>query len=78
VAIRILIAPGMLPVYRNHAHRLLVSFVEDAMVLYGPEFMSYNVHSLLHLASDAERFGIVQDSIAAYKRTEKSHHSSPL
>ena len=39
LAIRILLSPDLLQVYGNDAHRLLESFVKNALKLYGPEFM---------------------------------------
>ena len=39
------------------ARELLVQFVTDVAKLYGADFMVFNVHALLHLPNDAERFG---------------------
>lgn len=41
----------------QYASELLVYFVEQGRVLYGKEFMVYNVHSMTHLAAEAHRYG---------------------
>ena len=53
------------PVANDYAQKLLVSFVELAKLLYGPGFMVYNVHCLVHLAADAKQFGSL-DGISAF------------
>ncbi|KAG8175607.1 hypothetical protein JTE90_019419 [Oedothorax gibbosus] len=40
-----------------YADELMLYFVANASVFYGGEFMVYNVHSLIHLADDARKFG---------------------
>lgn len=47
------------------ARKLLVYFVETFADIYGEEFLSYNVHNLLHLVDDCELFGIL-DEYSAY------------
>jgi hypothetical protein len=42
---------------RTFAHQLLLYFVSRAVDIYGPEFLVYNVHCLVHLADEVERFG---------------------
>lgn len=39
------------------ARSLLIQFVEELEVLYGPEFMIYNIHSLVHIVDDAMNYG---------------------
>ncbi len=39
------------------AKKLLVLFVRQCKEYYGEKFMSYNVHSLIHLADDVSKFG---------------------
>lgn len=56
VAMRILLTPNQyenMPVVRH----MLTDFVEESKTLYGPGFVSFNVHNLIHLADDYERFG---------------------
>ena len=43
------------------AQKLLVQFVTECRKLYGAEFLSYNVHSLIHLAGDCLNFGSLDD-----------------
>ena len=45
--------------YNRDAMRLLIHFVENSKVLYGDSFVSYNVHSLIHLADDCLELGPV-------------------
>lgn len=57
VAVSILVCPFLVKEYNSYAADLLVHFVEDGRKLYGDEFLVYNVHSLVHLASDAYVYG---------------------
>lgn len=41
----------------NTLKNLLIFFVNDSCVIYGQEFLSYNVHNLLHLGDKIFRFG---------------------
>lgn len=41
----------------DYSQQLLLLFVQHANEIYGPEFIVYNVHSLIHLADDVRRFG---------------------
>jgi hypothetical protein len=41
----------------NYTTDLLKNFVSDAHRLYGASFISYNVHSLIHIPEDVTRFG---------------------
>lgn len=41
----------------HHTHSLLMNFVELFQVLYGSEFISHNIHNLLHLVNDVKQFG---------------------
>ena len=50
VAISILVCPTLAQLHRCYAHELLSYFVQQGSVLYGEEFLVYNVHSLIHLA----------------------------
>ncbi|KAF9742723.1 hypothetical protein NGRA_3609, partial [Nosema granulosis] len=41
----------------ENVRQLLVNFVTGAQYLYGAGFVSYNVHSLIHLPDDYMKFG---------------------
>jgi len=57
VAIFILVSPSLYANLQDFAHTLLVSFVTHFGELYGPEFVTYNVHGLTHLAGDVRIHG---------------------
>ncbi|XP_052888929.1 uncharacterized protein LOC128297340 [Anopheles moucheti] len=47
-------------VYKEHwplAHSLLQLFVQQYKTIYGPEYISSNVHNLLHIYDEVEQFG---------------------
>lgn len=50
----------------EYAERLLQYFVETFISLYGKEYVSHNVHSLLHLTTDVKEFGPL-DKFSAFK-----------
>lgn len=56
-AIRILCDSERQEDFIDYAHSLLVCFVEGFSKLYGKEFVSYNVHGLLHVCDDVKQFG---------------------
>ena len=56
-AMRVLIDPLSTPESISTAEILMEIFVSRAPSIYGIEFMSYNTHGLLHLASDVRSFG---------------------
>jgi len=47
------------------AKGLLIEFVQECILLYGKTFLVYNVHSLIHLADDAVKFGSL-DNVSAF------------
>ncbi|XP_076854932.1 uncharacterized protein LOC143509924 isoform X2 [Brachyhypopomus gauderio] len=57
VAISILANPTFCFMLNDFANTLLVSFVEHFSQLYGPEFVVYNVHGLIHLSDDVKHHG---------------------
>lgn len=65
VSIRILLSPDLCIDNCNYADDVLKLFVKNFSLLYGVEFVGYNVHSLIHLAQDAHRFGPL-DSISCF------------
>lgn len=57
-AMCILLTPRSSVKYWNDlARSLIVQFVEEAEIIYGAEFIIYNVHSLIHICDHAINFG---------------------
>ncbi|KAM7288143.1 uncharacterized protein ISCGN_031832 [Ixodes scapularis] len=56
-AITILASPRLSKELVDYAEKLLRYFVETCKSLFGTEFISYNVHGLLHLANDVRAHG---------------------
>ncbi|CAB4013323.1 Hypothetical predicted protein [Paramuricea clavata] len=65
VASSILVSPELAQVHLNYAADLLKYFVEKAKLLYGEEFIVYNVHSLIHLVEDVKTHGCL-DSFSGF------------
>lgn len=55
-ALRLLLSDGQ-ECNMENVRQLLVNFVTGAQYLYGAGFVSYNVHSLIHLPDDYMKFG---------------------
>lgn len=49
-----------------YCEQILSNFVKDSVLLYGLQFLSYNVHNLIHVAADVKRNGPLE-SYSAYK-----------
>lgn len=58
------------PSYLDYCEQLLRNFVKDSAKLYGKQFLSYNIHNLIHLTSDVRLYGAL-DSYSAYKFENK-------
>uniref|UniRef100_T1IHQ3 Uncharacterized protein n=1 Tax=Strigamia maritima TaxID=126957 RepID=T1IHQ3_STRMM len=65
VAISILANSQLCLKFNDYANNLLGYFVEGLKYLYGEQYVSYNIHGLLNLASDAHHFGHL-DSFSAF------------
>jgi len=52
VAIRILCHPELCFTLNEYAHSLLIYFGHYYEDLYGRQYMSYNIHNLIHLANE--------------------------
>ncbi|XP_076301622.1 uncharacterized protein LOC143219570 [Lasioglossum baleicum] len=64
-AIRILTSAALVKTYSQFARIALKQFVNSCEFHYGPTFPSYNVHGLLHLADDVDKYGVL-DSYSAF------------
>eukprot|EP00102_Acyrthosiphon_pisum_P021546 XP_016658756.1 PREDICTED: uncharacterized protein LOC107883382 [Acyrthosiphon pisum] len=65
-AIRLLISSETCFIYNDLANTLLRTFVNDYSNLYGREYISYNVHSLIHLSNFVQNHGPL-DSFSSFK-----------
>lgn len=50
----------------EYAENLLDSFIVQFCNIFGEDYITYNVHSLIHLSDDARKFGSL-DSVSAFK-----------
>lgn len=57
VAIFILSNKNLIETHLSIAEKLLNSFVSQSSVLYGKKFITYNVHSLIHICQDVNLYG---------------------
>jgi hypothetical protein len=65
VGIRLLASSTYSKTCIGFAQSLLTTFVKQSAVLYGEEFVVYNVHGLVHLADDVKMHGCL-DSFSAF------------
>ena len=77
VAMCMLISPSLVQAHCSYAHELLSFFVQQGRFLYGECFLVYNVHSMLHLAADAKKFGCL-DNCSAFPFENYLHHLKKL
>lgn len=65
VAVSILISPTLIVNKNNvdYAEKLLQHFVESFEKIYGKEYMSHNIHNLLHLSNEVRTF----DSFSSFR-----------
>lgn len=66
VSIRILCSNDISQKYNNLASKLLKTFVQNYSSIYGPQFINYNVHSLIHLPFFTNLHGSL-DNFSAFK-----------
>jgi len=67
VAITILIRPNLCQnKFINFAEALLNHFVQSFEILYGKQYISHNIHNLLHLCNDVRQFGPL-DNFSAFR-----------
>lgn len=85
VSFRILLAPNVDINLVNFVEKILTYFVDKFCEIYGKEFISLNVHNLLHIVDDYKKFGAL-DSCSCfpfenYMKTLKKmirKHEKPL
>ena len=65
VALHILLNEGLSRTYSAFAHDLLVAFVGHFYQIYCNDMAVYNVHGLVYLAAEAEKYGSL-DNISAF------------
>ena len=65
VASTCFINPSLCVDYCEYARHLMVLFINHAAKLYGPDFLVYNVHCLIHVADDVAKFGCL-DRIGSF------------
>ena len=65
IAISILVCPNLVKQHLKYADDLLKYFVEQGSELYCHGFLVYNVHSMVHLATEAGEFGSL-DNVSAF------------
>jgi hypothetical protein len=63
VAMCILVCPRLVQDRVDYAEELLSHFVAEAHNIYGPEFLVYNIHGLLHVADGARQYGCLDNVI---------------
>lgn len=66
VAIRILTDSQLCMTFNAYANSLLLWFVSNYGKIYGDEYISHNVHNLIHLANDVRTFGCL-DNFSCFK-----------
>lgn len=66
IAVTILIRPDLNEELINFAESLLNHFVMSFEILYGKQYMSHNIHNLLHLCSDVKTYGPL-DNFSAFR-----------
>lgn len=57
IAVTILCSKTLIASYLHIAKQAIVQFVKQSAIIYGPCFVVYNVHSLLHICKDVEKYG---------------------
>lgn len=77
VALSILVSPALAKKYNLYAEELLTFFIKQGELLYGSDFLVYNVHSLVHLASDANHYGSL-DECSAFRFESYLHQLKRL
>ena len=66
IACLVLLHPVYSTQHHEYAKDLLKTFVANFAQIYGKEMVSYNVHSLIHLADDVKRYGAL-DNVSCFE-----------
>ncbi|XP_067207161.1 uncharacterized protein [Linepithema humile] len=66
VAITILVNPTLITQYTDYAQSLLEHFVTTFSIIYGKEYVTYNIHNMLHICADVKKFGPL-DMFSAFR-----------
>lgn len=61
VAIKLLVNRDTCRTYTDYAESLLKLYVSTGAKLYGAKYVTFNVHSLIHLANDVRKHGCLDD-----------------
>lgn len=61
VACYIFSCPELISKFGNQANYFLYKFVVEGMAIYGREYAVYNVHNLVHLWDDVNKWGTIND-----------------
>jgi len=61
VAVRILCSKSLLQKYSDYAQALFQHFIDTFIILYGKQYVSHNVHGLLHIVNDAKLLGTLDE-----------------
>lgn len=64
-AMTILLDPVLAREHASYAQALLKNFVKNFAIIFGSQFIVYNVHSLVHLADDARTYGAL-DTVSCF------------
>ena len=65
VACLILVSPALTRQFVEQARSLLKYFVQSTRAVYGKKWLHYNIHAMLHLADEGERYGCL-DACSAF------------
>ncbi|CAH0552611.1 unnamed protein product [Brassicogethes aeneus] len=77
VAMRILVSSNSNKILQNFAETISKFFVTNCEEIYGPIFLSYNIHGFLHLTDDVRRFGPL-DSFSAFPYENKMRYFTSM
>ena len=64
-AMTILLSPKLAPQFWKYAKELLSLFTYNFGIMFGKQYIVYNIHSVIHIADDAARYGAL-DNISCF------------